>query len=150
MIGLGCGARSYTQNLHYSSRFAVTKAGVQAILRSWIAQCDDDLCLATHGIWLNDEEKLRRFVIMSLLQSTGLLIAELQDRFPAADLSQIHRFSELVDRAWVVHHCGRMVLTSIGLQNSDAVGPLLYSEPVRARLEEFIALRSSERATEPT
>ncbi len=37
MVGLGCGARSYTRGLHYSSEYAVGASGVRAILRDYVA-----------------------------------------------------------------------------------------------------------------
>ena len=56
MLGLGCGARSYTRRLHYSSRFAVRQADIQSILQDWVSQPDADLALATHGLWLTEIE----------------------------------------------------------------------------------------------
>ena len=148
IIGLGCGARSYTQSLHYSNRFAVSQAGVRAIVRSWIAQSDVELGLATHGIRLNDEERQRRFVILSLLQAIGLTVAEFKGRFPAGDLNRFTGLAELAERGWLVRRPDRIVLTPIGLQNSDVVGPLLYSESVRRRLAEFVQLQPVRRTAE--
>lgn len=140
MIGLGCGARSYTRRLHYATRFAVTQAGVRAILQEWINQNDDELALATHGMWLSEDEQGRRFAIMSLLQAEGLSIAEFNQRFPSGRIDEIPGFSEILLRGWAVQAGDRFVLTTDGLTNSDIVGPLLYSEPVRERLREFSRL----------
>jgi oxygen-independent coproporphyrinogen-3 oxidase len=140
MIGFGCGARSYTQRLHYSTRFATSQAGIRAILGEWIAQTDDNLALATHGIWLSKEEQYRRFVILSLLQAAGLAIAEFQERFPESSLEDIPEIAGLVARGWAARIGDRYVLTSSGLQHSDIVGPLLYSPQVRNRLQEFVDL----------
>ncbi|HKB46404.1 MAG TPA: STM4012 family radical SAM protein, partial [Ktedonobacterales bacterium] len=38
MVGLGCGARSYTRTHHYSAEYAVGSAGVRAILQDYIAR----------------------------------------------------------------------------------------------------------------
>jgi oxygen-independent coproporphyrinogen-3 oxidase len=134
MIGLGCGARSYTQRLHYSSRFAVTQAGIRGILAEWIAQTDHDLSLASHGIWLSDEEQRRRFIILSVLQSQGLAITEFRERFPDSNVEEMPEVAGLIERGWLVRSGDRYILTPRGLQSSDTIGPLLYSQPVRDRL----------------
>jgi oxygen-independent coproporphyrinogen-3 oxidase len=138
MIGLGCGARSYTQRLHYSTRFAVNQAGIRSILAAWIAQNDLDLALATHGIWLTEDEQRRRFIILSLLQAEGLAIAEFQQRFPGSTVDDVPEVAGLIDRGWALPVGDRYVLTPRGLQHSDTVGPLLYSQPVRDRLRAFV------------
>ena len=134
MIGLGCGARSYTRELHYATRFAVTQAGVRAILGHWIAQADADLGLATHGFRLSLDEQRRRFVILSLLQSAGMSLAEF-DRLEGDP----RELNELRERGWLFEHDDCLRLTEAGLENSDLIGPLLASEPVRARLREFVS-----------
>lgn len=140
MIGLGCGARSYTRDLHYATRFAVTQAGVRAILGEWIAQSDADLALATHGIRLSIDEQRRRFVILSLLQSSGLSLAEYAARFSGVPSDDIPELADLLSRVWLCEQQGRHLLTEAGLENSDIVGPMLYSESVRRRLREFVRL----------
>lgn len=138
MVGLGCGARSYTRGLHYATRFAVTQAGIRVILRDWIAQSDEELAHATHGIRLSDDEQRRRFVILSLLQADGLDRADYTERFGSGPLSDLPELARLVERGWLDAAADRLVLTSDGLENSDYLGPLLYSAEVRARLEEFV------------
>jgi oxygen-independent coproporphyrinogen III oxidase len=138
MIGLGCGARSYTQRLHYSNRFAVTQAGIQSILADWVAQTDLDLALATYGIWLSEDEQRRRFIILSLLQAEGLAIGEFRERFPPSRVDDLPEVAGLMERGWLVRAGDRYVLTPLGLQHSDTVGPLLYSQPVRDRLRAFV------------
>jgi oxygen-independent coproporphyrinogen-3 oxidase len=149
MIGLGCGARSYTQRLHYSTHFAVAQAGIRAILAGWIAQTDHDLSLATHGIWLSDEEQRRRFLLLSLLQAEGLAITEFQERFPSSTVEELPEVAGLLERGWLVRTEDRYVLTPRGLQYSDTVGPLLYSQPVRDRLRAFVEGPQLARGMEP-
>lgn len=139
-VGLGCGARSYTQSLHYATRFAVTQTGVRAILSDWIAQSDDELRLATHGIRITAEEQRRRFVILSLLQSDGFDLQMYADRFGSQAMSDLPQLHNLLARDWVREEIGHLTLTDAGLENSDVIGPLLYSDSVRNRLREFIRL----------
>jgi oxygen-independent coproporphyrinogen-3 oxidase len=141
MIGLGCGARSYTQRLHYATRFAVTQTGVKVILSDWIRQTDEQLSWATHGIALTEEEQRRRFLIMTLLQAEGMRISDYQSRFhvsPFDDCPELEepRISNWLDDA----SADTLRLTGIGLEHSDEVGPLLYSARVRQCLQEFVKL----------
>jgi oxygen-independent coproporphyrinogen III oxidase len=139
MIGLGCGARSYTRELHYATRYAVTQAAVRAILGNWIAQSDLDFAFATHGVWLTPEEQRRRYVILSLLQSHGMSRAEFAEQFPEACLDELSGIAELRELGWLIQTEESEKLTPAGLEHSDEVGPLLYSDAVRARLRDFIA-----------
>lgn len=138
MIGLGCGARSYTRRLHYGTRFAVTQAGVRAILREWIPQPTADLALATHGVRLSREEQMRRFAILSLLQAEGLSLNEYQRQFESDPLVDLPELIPFLDRGWVVQVDGHLRLTSDGMERSDEIGPALYSQTVRSRLREFV------------
>jgi oxygen-independent coproporphyrinogen-3 oxidase len=138
MIGLGCGARSYTQQLHYETRFATTQAGIRAILREWIVLSDEELAQATHGIRLSGDEQQRRFLILSLLQAEGLSVKEFDERFPGVVIDDIPELAELIERGWLVRMADRYVLTPAGMQHSDVVGPLLYSPSVRDRLRAFV------------
>jgi oxygen-independent coproporphyrinogen-3 oxidase len=138
MVGLGCGARSYTRELHYATRFAVTQSGIRAILHDWMAQTDSDFAVATHGIRLNSEEQRRRFVILCLLQAGGLSDAEYAARFDSSPVTDVPELFSLMSRGWVVRRDGRSMLTEQGLENSDMAGPTLYSRPVRSRLQEFV------------
>lgn len=72
MIGLGCGARSYTSTVHYSSRFAVQAAEVHAILDEWTEQTEENYAVADWGCRLSLDDLRRRFLIQSLLTQPGL------------------------------------------------------------------------------
>lgn len=138
MIGLGCGARSYTERLHYATRFATTQSGIRAILREWIAQPDAALALATHGVWLTRDEQLRRYVLLSLLQAEGLSRVEFRQRFPDLSVDDVYDFDDLVARGWLAASDERYTLTATGLELSDSIAPMLYSSEVRERLWAFV------------
>jgi oxygen-independent coproporphyrinogen-3 oxidase len=138
MIGLGCGARSYTRRLHYATKFAVLQTGVRAILSEWIRQTDHELAHATHGLWLSSDEQRRRYLIMSLLQAEGLSLPDYQRQFDGSPLDDVPELEELRIRRWLDQSTqGMLRLTDLGLENSDLAGPLLYSAYVRDCLEEF-------------
>lgn len=138
MIGLGCGARSYTEALHYSTRFATHQPGVRDILNTWLASPEDDFSLATHGVWLCEEERRRRFVILSLLQTQGLDTAAYAARFGSDPVVDFPLLPALIEAGFARQLGQQLQLTVAGLEQSDAIGPALYSVPARAALEAFI------------
>ena len=140
MIGLGCGARSYTRELHYGTKFAVTQAGVSAILAEWTAQADEQLALATHGVWISPEEQCRRYLIMSLLQAEGMRLDDYYAAFRSSPNLDVPELAELRCRDWLDESTlGVVRLNDVGMEHSDEAGPLLYSPAVRLLLEEFAA-----------
>jgi len=135
MIGLGCGARSYTSRLHYSDEYAVRSEGVRAILEAYVARPTEAFAFAVHGMRIDDEEQRRRHVLMSLLQCTGLSPEEYDHRFGSDPFEDLPQLREL-EPAGLAHQLERrLVLTEEGLERSDAIGPFFYSEAVRQRME---------------
>jgi len=131
MIGLGCGARSYTRTLHYSSEYAVGAAGIREILAAYIAKPDEAFDFAEYGFALDGADQLRRFVIQSLLQVEGLDLIAYRARFGSEapdDLPELARFE---DRGLAIRDGDRLRLTEAGLEMSDIIGPALYSARVR-------------------
>jgi oxygen-independent coproporphyrinogen III oxidase len=137
MIGLGCGARSYTSRLHYSSRFAVEPAQIQRIIDGWINQSDEELSHAAWGCRLSDDDRRRRFVIQSLLTQSGLSETDYATHFRGTVTDDFPDLSSLMNRNLVENASGVYRLTALGLELSDAIGPSLYSAPYQARLQGF-------------
>jgi oxygen-independent coproporphyrinogen-3 oxidase len=137
MLGLGCGARSYTTRLHYSSRFAVDSAGVHAILDAWTRQSDADFREATWGCLLSEEDRRRRFVVQSLLTCAGLDESELERLFHVRLTDVGPALTRWIDEGLVEQTAGRTRLTPLGLELSDWMGPFLYSPSKRALFERF-------------
>jgi oxygen-independent coproporphyrinogen III oxidase len=137
MIGLGCGARSYTRSLHYSREYAVGSRAIAGILADYMRRDTADFTTCDYGIWLDDEEQRRRHVILSLLQTTGLDLSAYRSRFGSEALVDLPQLAKLehadlatIDEEWIR-------LTPAGLERSDAIGPWLYSAEIRQRTEEF-------------
>lgn len=142
MIGLGCGARSYTTSLHYSFDYAVSAHEVRGIIDEFTAT--EDFSRAKIGYRLDAQEQRRRHLLQSLLQAEGLDEAEYARRFGTearADFTEslelLHRHGLLADMTATPGEGGRLRLTPEGLAWSDAVGPLLFSEPVRAAMRAY-------------
>ncbi|WP_067908167.1 STM4012 family radical SAM protein [Actinomadura rubrobrunea] len=136
MVGLGCGARSYTTDLHYSFEYAVDIRAVRAILDDYISE--KDFGVARVGFEMDDDERRRRHLIQSLLQASGLDRASYHARFgsdPVADFGpEMERFAH---QGWLEETPDVLRLTPEGLAYSDAIGPALFSPRVRGLMETY-------------
>ncbi|QNE73649.1 coproporphyrinogen III oxidase family protein [Streptomyces finlayi] len=138
MIGLGCGARSYTSFLHYSFDYAVEMREIRGIIDAFTTA--EDFSRAEVGRYVDDGEARRRHLLQSLLQAEGLRCAEYRARFgtdPYEDFpSELHRFAA---RGWLAGagNDGLLRLSPEGLAHSDALGPELFSPAVRAAMAAY-------------
>ncbi|WP_329223366.1 STM4012 family radical SAM protein [Streptomyces sp. NBC_01485] len=138
MIGLGCGARSYTAALHYSFDYAVGMHQIRGIIDDYVTK--DDFAHAEFGHPMEDhDEPRRRHLLQSLLQAEGLQVADYRARFggtPADDFGpELGRFA---DRGWLTDADPTTLrLTPEGLAHSDAIGPELFSPAVRAAMADY-------------
>jgi oxygen-independent coproporphyrinogen-3 oxidase len=137
MIGLGCGARSYTRELHYSTEWAVGARGVRGILDRWIQRDDAAFAVADYGFSLDAGEQRRRWVILSLLSEHGLDVAAYRARFGADPVAEFPELAELVPRGLASHDGDALRLTPEGLGRADALGPWLYSADVKRRMADY-------------
>ncbi|MFG3136987.1 STM4012 family radical SAM protein [Streptomyces sp. NPDC048211] len=139
MIGLGCGARSYTSRLHYSFDYAVEMREVRAIIDGYTAT--EDFSRAEVGRFTDGDEARRRHLLQSVLQAEGLRVSEYRERFgtdPGEDFpDELARFEA---RGWLdatAASTGRLRLSPEGLAHSDALGPDLFSPAVRAAMAAY-------------
>jgi oxygen-independent coproporphyrinogen-3 oxidase len=137
MLGLGCGARSYTSELHYSTEFAVGAAGVREILAHWVARDEDSFEVADYGFLLDEEERRRRFVILSLLADEGLDRQRYAVRFGDDPLVHLPALKVLEPEGLASWQGTSLRLTARGLERADAIGPWLQSPRVRALMDEW-------------
>jgi oxygen-independent coproporphyrinogen-3 oxidase len=138
MVGLGCGARSYTSALHYSFEYAVGTGHVRHIIDAYIAE--PDFTTAAVGFALDDGERRRRHLIQSLLQARGVDRAFYQERFAADPLADFAgELDGLRAAGWAEADADRIWLTADGLAWSDAIGPALFSARVRALMGSCVA-----------
>lgn len=132
MVGLGCGARSYTSALHYSEEWAVGARSVREILAAYAQRPEREFAQARYGVELDAHERARRAAILSLLSDEGLA--------PGAPMSALSELSLLVELGLAERREGRVFLSERGLERADSVGPALFSASVRAKMAAF-ALR---------
>jgi oxygen-independent coproporphyrinogen-3 oxidase len=137
MVGLGCGARSYTRGLHYSTEYAVGAHGVRALIEAYSARPAASFGVAGYGRRLDGEDQRRRFVIQSLLQCAGLSLAAYTLRFGTAAGDDLPELSTLEDLGLAERRGDVLRLTAAGIERSDAIGPWLYSDGVRRAMEAY-------------
>jgi oxygen-independent coproporphyrinogen III oxidase len=129
LLGLGCGARSYTQHLHYSSEFAVGRAGVRQILASYLMRTEAEFALADYGVWLTGDEPWRRRVVYGLLQQA--------EGVEVTALKHLPQLTELLERGLAVQEANHLRLTERGWERADVLGPWLTSATMKHRMETF-------------
>ncbi|MFF0598196.1 STM4012 family radical SAM protein [Streptomyces antibioticus] len=136
MIGLGCGARSYTAGLHYSFDYAVGMHEIRGIIDTYVTTAD--FTRAEVGYEMDPYERRRRHLLQSLLQADGLPAADYRARFgatPAEDFGP--ELARLAARGWLTESERILRLTPEGLAHSDAIGPELFSPAVRAAMAAY-------------
>ncbi|MFB7605448.1 STM4012 family radical SAM protein [Streptomyces gardneri] len=138
MIGLGCGARSYTSALHYSFDYAVDMREIRSIIDAYTES--EDFSRVEVGRWVDAEEARRRHLLQSLLQAEGMPVAGYEERFgssPFTDFpAELARFEDL---GWLDADApaGLLRLSPEGLAYSDGLGPELFSPDVRAAMAAY-------------
>lgn len=137
MVGLGCGARSYTRTLHYSAEYIVGQSGVKAILNEYVQRTAEALGVAAHGRRLNEEEQCRRFILQSVLHTSGLSAQAYRARFGTSWRADHPELSALLELGLAAQTDDVLRLTDAGFERSDAIGPWLYSEAVRSKTQTY-------------
>lgn len=137
MIGLGCGPRSYTRTLHYSTEYAVTTRATRNILQEYMTQKDSQFHVADYGFRLDTEEQKRRYVIKSLLRVEGLSTTRYTEFFGSNVFEDLPILFGLEGKGLACQKNDVFRLTPAGLERSDVIGPWLYSENVMTRMTNF-------------
>lgn len=137
MLGIGCGARSYTRAVHYSDDWAVGSPSVRGIIDEWIGR-DPALFSSVHyGVELSEDEQRRRFVIQSVAVREGLPQTQYRALFGSDPIDDVPQLAELLEHGLLERHADSLLPTSRGLAWADAIGPWLYTEHVRSRMDGF-------------
>ncbi len=131
MVGLGAGARSYTQRLHYSSEYAVGRSGTMDIIEDFLTLDAAGFAEARHGFVLGPEEQRRRYVIQSLLTEPGLDLAAYNERFGSDCMRDLPQLLELAQLGLLEARPGMLSLNQRGYAYADTIGPWLASDAVR-------------------
>lgn len=137
MVGIGVGARSYTQSLHYCTEYAVGRRSVLGILEDYVARDSDSFSYADFGIELDANEQMRRYFSLSLLSYEGFSTIHFSERF-GCDFPFSREVKTLENEGWVSRATDqRLRLTPEGMALSDTIGPWLFSKNVRNLVAEY-------------
>lgn len=136
MVGLGCGARSYTRDVHYASRYGVSRKATESIIADYVAA--DRYETADYGIVLSREEQKRRFILKAILHSEGLKLEDYSQRFGTLLWSDYPELSKLLHSGLGIEEDGVLRLTSEGLSYSDSIGDWFISGEIREQMERFV------------
>ncbi|UBF25568.1 STM4012 family radical SAM protein [Kovacikia minuta CCNUW1] len=137
MVGLGCGARSYTRSLHYSNDYAVNAKEIRSIIEQYLTYDDSAFAVADYGFELHQEEQQRRFILLSLLSEQGLNCAAYRDRFGSQALTDFPQLQHLIDHHLATLQTNLLMLTQAGIERSDAIGPWLFSNHVQMLMSQY-------------
>ncbi|MBL1199716.1 MAG: coproporphyrinogen III oxidase family protein [Nostoc sp. GBBB01] len=137
MVGLGCGARSYTNTLHYSNEYAVGAKGISEILQAYIQTADESFDYAHYGFQLNAEEQRRRYILLSLLSDEGLNCGSYRRQFGSEVYADFPEFSELLALNLAIKDEEILQLTEFGIERSDTIGAWLFSDKVQELMQDY-------------
>ncbi len=132
-ISIGCGGRSYIEDLHFSTPFAVGQRRCVDILQHYMEK--KDFLEVTHGYILSEEEMRRRYVIKNILFCCGIDKEEYRSRFGSELEGDYPLMTEWIRSGMAVADSEKICLTEIGISLSDFLGPALMSEEVRGKME---------------
>lgn len=137
MIGLGCGARSYTQNLHYSDDWAISAGEVRQITVDWIERDPQEFEFAVHGVELDEHERRLRHVIKSVFHHEGLDLALYREQY--ADDPRVHcpQLELMEARELLRSDAGRLRPSALCFERADALAPWLFSSQMQRRMEGY-------------
>ncbi len=136
MIGIGCGARSYISNVHYSRKYAVNQSNIDNIIEAYLKE--GNFYFATYGSVLSEEEIKRKYILKSILKVSGLDINMYFERFGTYPIDDFKELKELIDGAFLEADNSRLYPTEIGIKYSDAIGCLFISDEVNKKVNEFL------------
>src|SRR5688572_27955389 len=111
MVGIGSGARYYTQGVHYSTEYGVGRKGVKNIINASVQETDDAFGQVHYGIQLPSHDQKRRYVIKSALHGNGLDLDCDNHRFVANALDEFPEPYQLLEAGMATDAGGTIRLT---------------------------------------
>jgi oxygen-independent coproporphyrinogen-3 oxidase len=137
MIGVGCGVRSYTRQLHYASEYAVGVKGIQSILQAYLNTPTEDFDYINYGFELDREDRQRRYILLSLLSEEGLNLPQYHQTFTTELFRDYPELRELVELNLATNNGHTIKLTEFGIERSDTIGCWFFSDKVRRLMKEY-------------
>jgi len=136
-VGVGCGARSTTAALHYSSEYAVGRAGVREILAGYLARPPESFRMAHFGVVASQQDRRRALILREMLETAGLSRDDYRRAFGTDVLEDVPQLALLAETGLAVVGEAHLRLTDAGLERADAIGPWLYTAEISKRMESY-------------
>lgn len=137
VLGLGCGARSRTMEVHYSTDYAVRRGAVLSIIQDYCQRSATDFGSVHYGVELRPDDQMRRLVIKTILSADGLSMRHFERRFGQSPIKYFPELQQLIELGLTTMVEGHIRPTEAGFQYADAIGPLFYSPEMAMRMREF-------------
>ena len=132
MLAIGCGGRSYIDNLHFCHPYDVGKSECLETIGNFISACDKTK--VEHGYILSQDECKRRYVIKNLLYYSGVSLHEYTAYFDGSIYDDFPIISKLVLDGYAEISESNVKLTPLGLSLSDYIGTLFISNKVKEKM----------------
>ncbi|VEP13178.1 Coproporphyrinogen III oxidase [Hyella patelloides LEGE 07179] len=137
MVGLGCGARSYTKQLHYASEYAVGAKSIESLLQAYLNMPTDSFDYIDYGFTLDTEDRQRRYILISLLSDEGLSFKQYRQNFTTELFTDYPELTELLALKLATKDGDTISLTELGIERSDIIGYCFFSNRVRQLMTEY-------------
>lgn len=133
-LSIGCGGRSYIDELHFCAPYSVRPEGCARILQTYLQKTDHQAI--SYGYLLSADERKRRFILKNLFFFRGLPVNQYEIFFGCSPLNDFPQLEQWLNAAWVYQdEAGNLRLSAAGLDLSDYLGPKLISPAVQAKME---------------
>lgn len=131
-LSLGCGGRSYFDELHFCEKYVSEREDREAIYSKYLKK--DDFLTDITMFLLDESERKRKYSIKNLLYITGLCEQDYRRHFETDFLEDFDFVKNLIEKGLVYRKDQRLLLSPKGMGLSDYIGPMFMSEKVREKL----------------
>ena len=136
MLGIGCGARSYIGNVHYSRKYAVEDKNINSIIDDYLKE--ENFAFAGYGYKLSEEEQKIKYILKSILKITGFNSEDYREKFHTDPLKEFSELDRLINEEYLVREGNRIFPSAKGLKYSDYIGTLFITDNIKRKMEEFM------------
>lgn len=134
-LSLGCGGRSYFENLHFCEKYVSDK---NSCFKEYFDYLNKKNFLENISFYeLSKEEIKRRYVIKNLLYKTGLSKLKYQEYFNSEINIDFPIFNFLFEKKYIEERENKIFLTELGLSLSDYIGPMFISKEIKERMKNY-------------
>lgn len=137
-ISLGCGGRSYIDNLHFCSKYSTNPIECNKMIDDYINI--KDYTIISNGYILNEDEQKRNFIIKNLFYYYGIIMTEYEYYFSTDILKDYPLFDLLKSKAYITIDNYFIRMTELGMSLSDYIAPMFISNNVSQKMREWVDL----------